>query len=110
MPPGAEQKGATSLLDAGDDRMQQTQFINGDLWGELDTSVTIPNDPGARAGAAWFDVRPSISNGVLTAAPLHRQGYVALAGNYLLYSAIQATPAGNSVMVVTLWRRDGCRA
>jgi hypothetical protein len=54
-PPGAEQKGATSLLNAGDDRMQQTQFINGDVWGELDTSVTIPNDPAARAGAAWFD-------------------------------------------------------
>jgi hypothetical protein len=102
IPPGAQQKGATSLIDAGDDRMQQTQFINGDVWGELGTSVTIPNDPAARAGAAWFDVRPTISNGVLTAAPLHRQGYVALAGNYLLYPAIQATPAGNAVMVMTL--------
>ena len=102
IPPGAEQKGATSLLDAGDDRIQQTQFINGDVWGELDTSVTIPNDSAARAGAAWFDVHPTVSNGVLTAAPLRRQGYVALAGNYLLYPAIQATPAGNAVMVMTL--------
>jgi hypothetical protein len=102
IPPGAEQKGATSLLDAGDDRMQQTQFINGDVWGELDTSVTIPNDSAARAGADWFDVHPTVSNGVLTAAPLRRQGYVALAGNYLLYPAIQATPAGNAVMVMTL--------
>ena len=32
MPPGAEQKRSTSLLDSGDDRMQQTQFINGQIW------------------------------------------------------------------------------
>ena len=32
MPPGAEQKGSTSLLDSSDDRMQQTQFINGHIW------------------------------------------------------------------------------
>jgi hypothetical protein len=102
IPPGAEQKGSDSLLDAGDDRMQQTQFINGDVWGELDTSVTIPNDPAPRAGAAWFDVHPALSGGVLSAATMRRQGYVAVAGNYVLYPALQATPAGNAAMVMTL--------
>jgi hypothetical protein len=102
IPPGAEQKGAGSLLDAGDDRMQQTQFINGDVWGELDTSVTIPNDPAARAGAAWFDVHPALSGGVLSAAAMRRQGYVAVAGNYVLYPAVQATPSGAAAMVMTL--------
>jgi hypothetical protein len=102
IPPGAVQKGSSSLLDAGDDRMQQVQFIGGDVWGELDTSVTIPNDPAARAGAAWFDVRPTLNNGLISTAPVHRQGYVSLAGNYLLYPAIQATPSGNAVMVMTL--------
>ena len=28
VPPGAQQKGATSLLDSGDDRMQQVQYID----------------------------------------------------------------------------------
>ena len=102
IPPAAEQKGSDSLLDAGDDRMQQTQFINGDVWGELDTSVTIPNDPQARAGAAWFDVHPALSGGVLSAATMRRQGYVAVLGNYVLYPALQATPAGNVAMVMTL--------
>jgi hypothetical protein len=102
VPPAAQQKGSSSLLDAGDDRMQQAQYINGDVWGELGTSVTIPNDPAARAGAAWFDVRPTLRNGVLATAPMHRQGYVAAAGNYLLYPALQATPAGNAAMVMTL--------
>ena len=63
IPPGAEQKGAPSTLDSGDDRMQQTQFINGQIWGELTTAVTIPGDSAPRAGAAWFAVRPSLSNG-----------------------------------------------
>jgi hypothetical protein len=102
VPPGAVQKGASSLLDAGDDRMQQVQYIGGDVWGALDSSITIPNDSPARAGAAWFDVRPTLSNGVVSAAPLHRQGYVALAGDYLLYPAVQATPSGKVAMVMTL--------
>jgi hypothetical protein len=102
IPPGAEQKGATSLLDSGDDRMQQVQYINGELWGALDTSVTIPKDTEARAGAAWFDVHPNLSNGVISAAQVRRQGYVSLSGNYVLYPAIQATPAGDVGMVMTL--------
>ena len=44
IPPGADQKGTGSTLDSGDDRMQQVQYINGELWGALDTSVTIPKD------------------------------------------------------------------
>ncbi len=102
IPPGAEQKGTASLLDAGDDRMQQVQYINGDVWGALDTSVTIPSDPAARAGAAWFDVHPTLSKGLVSATAPHRQGYVAVAGNYLLYPAIQAAPSGRAAMVVTL--------
>jgi hypothetical protein len=102
IPPGAQQKGATSLLDAGDDRMQQTQYIGGDVWGALDTSVTIPGDPAARAGAAWFDVRPALARGVITGAQPRRQGYVALSGNYALYPAIQATPSGKAVMVISV--------
>jgi hypothetical protein len=102
IPPGAQQKGASSLLDSGDDRMQQVQFANGTLWGELGTSLTIPNDPAERAGAAWFNVRTALNNGVITAARTLRQGYVATAGNYVLYPALQATPSGKVAMVFTL--------
>jgi hypothetical protein len=102
IPPGAQQKGSSSLLDAGDDRMQQAQYIGGHVWGSLDTSVTIPNDTAARAGAAWFDVRPTLSGSVIGSAQMHRQGYVALAGNYVLYPAIQATPSGKAVMVLSV--------
>jgi hypothetical protein len=101
IPPQAEQKGSSSLLDAGDDRMQQVQYIGGHIWGALDTSVTIPNDPAARAGAAWFNVTPTLSHNVITGASAH-QGYVALPGNYLLYPAIQAAPDGKVVMGMSL--------
>jgi hypothetical protein len=102
VPPGAEQKASTSLIDSGDDRMQQTQFINGSIWGELDTGVTIPNDPAQRAGAAWFDVRPVVAGGVITTAHMQRQGYVVMPGNYVLYPALQVTPSGSAAMVVSL--------
>ena len=102
IPPGASQKGAPSLLDAGDDRMQQVQFIGGHLWGALDTGVTIPNDTAPRAGIAWFKVLPILEGQRLAAAVLRGQGYVAAQGNDLLYPAIQANRDGAAAMVFTL--------
>ena len=102
IPPASDQKGSSRQIDSGDDRMQQTQSIGGELYGELTTSVTIPNDPSARAGAAWFDVHPSLSGGVLSGARMRRQGYVTLSGNDVIYPALQVTPSGNAAMVMTL--------
>ena len=102
LPPASDQKGSSSQIDSGDDRMQQTQSIGGEVYGELTTSVTIPNDPSARAGAAWFDVHPSLSGGVLSGANMRRQGYVTLSGNDVIYPALQVTPSGNAPMVMTL--------
>lgn len=103
VPPKAEQMGnAAQPLDSGDDRMQQAEFINGTIWAELDTGISIAGDSAPRAGAAWFNVVPSISGGVLSSAVMARQGYVALAGSYLLYPAIQADSAGNAAMVVSV--------
>ena len=101
-PPAAEQKGSSSLIDAGDDRMQQVQYINGSVWGELGTAVTIAGDPLQRAGAAWFQVEPRLGGGAVTAAQMQHQGYVSVAGNYVLYPALQSTPSGGAAMVVTL--------
>ena len=44
VPPPAPQKGAKSKLDSGDDRMQQTQFVAGTVWGELTTAVQPAGD------------------------------------------------------------------
>ena len=84
--PNAPQKGTTSLLTTDDDSMQQTQFINGSIWGELDTALTIPGDTAERAGAAWFRVRPHLTGGKLdSTAKFLQQGYVAVKGRYFIY-------------------------
>jgi hypothetical protein len=101
IPPQALQKGSTGLLDSGDDRMQQTQFINGTIWGALGTVVTPSGDATARAGAAWFNVQASIDDGRLDEARVVRQGYVAVKGNDLMYPAVQADANGNAAMVLT---------
>jgi hypothetical protein len=104
VPPKAIQKGSSSTLDSGDDRMQQVQYINGDLWGALGTAVTIPNDTAPRAGIAWFKVRPQLdTNGkLIRGAKIVKQSYVASLGNYLIYPAIQASPNGTAAIVMTL--------
>lgn len=100
-PPMAQQKGSTSLIDAGDDRMMQAQFTGGTLWGALGTAITIPNDPVERAGAAWFAVHPILTGDTITGAVMARQGYVASRGQSLLYPALQADAAGRAAMVFT---------
>lgn len=102
IPPSAIQRGSKSQLDAGDDRMQQVQFIEGELWGALDTAVTIPNDSAPRAAIAWFKIHPRLDGQKIVGAEVSSQGYVAYRGNYLLYPAIQANSRGTVAMVMTL--------
>jgi hypothetical protein len=98
-PPAPPQKGSTSKLTPDDDRMQQTEFAGGTVWGELDTAV-MP-DSAVRAGAAWFQVKPRLGGGAVTGAKIVRQGYVAARGRYLLYPAVQPDAAGNAAVVFT---------
>jgi hypothetical protein len=107
VPPSAQQKGTTSLLNTGDDRMQQTQFINGSIWGELTTALMIPGDPAERAGAAWFRVQPHLTAGKLdSATKILQQGYVAVKGRYFIYPALQVAPNGAAAMVGTISGSD----
>lgn len=101
VPPHAIQQGSTSTLDAGDDRMQATQFINGDIWGALGTAITIPGDSAPRDGIAWFQVHPSLSHGLVSPSMLVHQGYLASLGNEVLYPAIQAGPDHTAAVVFT---------
>ena len=101
-PPQADQKGSSSQLDSGDDRMQQTQFIGGDIWGELTTAVTPDGDSAPRAGAAWFRIHPDLVGSKLHGATLVGQGYVASRGKHVIYPALQVDGQGHGAMVFTL--------
>ena len=100
-PPAPPQKGSTSQLAGGDDRMQQTAFTGGTIWGELGTAVTPAGDTTPRAGGAWFQLKPRLANGVVAGGSIVRQGYVAVRGRYLIYPAVQPDAAGNAAMVFT---------
>jgi len=106
VPPNAQQRGTTSLLTTDDDRMQQTQFINGSIWGEVSTALTIPGDSAERAGAAWFRVVPRLSGSKLVGGTILQQGYVAVTGRYFIYPALQVAPNGAAAMVGTLSGSD----
>ena len=106
IPPAAAQKGSTSLINPDDDRMQQTQFINGEIWGALDTQVLPAGDSMPRAGVAWFRVKPHLKGSRLESAALTGQGYVLSEGQYLLYPAIQADGHGHAAIVFTLTSED----
>ena len=102
VPPPALQKGSSSPLDSGDDRMQQTQFINGEIWGALDTQVLSAGDNAPRAGAAWFRVKPHLAGSKIQGATMAAQGYVVSEGQDVLYPALQADGQGHAAMVFTL--------
>jgi hypothetical protein len=106
IPPNAQQRGAFSLLNTGDDRMQQTQFIGGSVWGELTTALTIPGDSTQRAGAAWFRVQPQVTGSNLVGGRVKQQGYVAVSGHYFIYPALQVARSGAAAMVGTLSGSD----
>jgi len=105
-PPAAPQKGATSKLNPDDDRMQQTQFVGGTVWGELTTAVKPAGDSTVRAGGAWFQVKPTLGSGRIASASIVRQGYIAAKGQYALYPAVQPDAAGNAAAVFTLTSKN----
>jgi hypothetical protein len=82
------------------DAMQETEYINGELVGALNTGLTIPGDTSTRSGVAWFVVHPSLSGSTVgSKTHVARQGYVAVQGEYLLYPHINMT--GSGAMAVT---------
>jgi len=72
------------FLQPNDDRMGQVEFIDHELWSAVSSAVTLPGEVVQRDGAAWF--RINTKNSKVT-----QQGYVAAAGQYLLYPTILHT-------------------
>ncbi len=101
LPPSA-QSPHNELLNTDDDRMQQVQFINGQLWSSLTTAITIPGDTQIRSAAAWFEIQPQLKGNVIGGANITNQGYVDMLGTYLMYPAIQASPDGTVAMTMSL--------
>ena len=48
-----------SSPDSNDTRMQQTWYVDGTLYGALDTAVRVAGQE--KAGVLWFAVRPDVN-------------------------------------------------
>ena len=89
-----------SHLDSNDTRMQQTWYVNGQLWGATDTAVWVNGQ--LKAGIAWFMVDPKINGAGKVEGKIKKQGYLALGGNNLTYPAIAIGANGKGVIAFTV--------
>ncbi|MGH2478584.1 MAG: hypothetical protein ACRDHW_02870, partial [Ktedonobacteraceae bacterium] len=94
---GVATNGITSeaILNPDDSSLLQMQFIDGHLVSALNTALTVGSDPVVRDGVAWFDVNARMGT-------IADQGFVASAGNYLLYPAILRNHEGTTVMTFSI--------
>ena len=90
-------------LDSNDSRMQQVTWVNGRLWGALDTALSLASNK--QAGVEWFNAGASTASGSLTATLLNK-GYVGLGNDNLTYPAIGVTSGGTGVMAFTVVGSD----
>ena len=93
-----------STPDSLDSRMQQTWYVNGQLWGSSGTAVRVGGE--LKAGIAWFGVEPKINGAGKVQAKLKRQGYLALANNNLTMPAIAIAPNGRGAIAFTIMGED----
>lgn len=93
-----------SHLDSNDTRMQQTWYVNGTLWGAVDTAVWVGGE--LKAGIAWFAVAPKINGAGKVEGQVKKQGYLALGGNNLTYPALAMATNGRGVIAFTVTGDD----
>ncbi|HEY7349940.1 MAG TPA: hypothetical protein VH599_16600 [Ktedonobacterales bacterium] len=116
-PPDARQKaGSTPLADfiaangdpvqelsklaGNDDRMNQVVFAHGLLYAGVNTVVQVPNGE-ERVGIAYFIVQPGFAHDRLK-AQVHKQGYVSVAGESVLFPSIGVNDHGDALIAFTL--------
>lgn len=111
-PPVARQKnGPTPLgdslnepenrIETNDDRMNQVVFADGRLWSGVNTSLKNARARPPHPGIAYFVVSPD-AKASRVSAEMDNQGYVAVAGNSVIFPAIGVNPKGKGVMTFTL--------
>ncbi len=90
----------TGVVTADFDAMQEVEYINGHLYGALNTSINVAGSSVALDGIAWFDVTPSLSGGTIGGSThVAAQGYVSKIGEYLLYPHINVAANGTAAIV-----------
>jgi hypothetical protein len=87
-------------LNANDSRMNQVTYVDGVLFGGVNTTVTSASGP-PRVGIAYFGVA-AVGTSLGVFAHILTQGYVAAAGENVLFPSIAVDPAGVGAMAFSL--------
>ena len=83
-------------ISVNDDRMQQVEYLNGNVYSSLNTGVG--SGTATRSGVAWFDVKTNNTNGTVA-----HQGYLATgSGASLMYPAIGLETSGKGAMTFSI--------
>jgi hypothetical protein len=91
-------------LDSSDTRLLQVWHADGSVWGALDTVVNVGGEE--RAGIAYFVVDPALHGRGRLDGRIVKQGYLAVAGNNVIYPAMAVRPDRNGAMAFTLVGKD----
>jgi hypothetical protein len=87
------------LIDTNDDRMNQVVYANGILWSGVNTPVHVGSN--YLTGIAYFGVMPWVAGKKLFAF-MANQGYVAVAGDNVIFPSIGANNHGQAAVAFTL--------
>jgi hypothetical protein len=91
-------------LDSSDTRLLQVWHADGSVWGALDTVVNVGGEE--RAGIAYFVVDPALQGRGRVNGRIVNQGYLAVAGNNVIYPAMAVRPDRKGAMAFTLVGKD----
>lgn len=101
IPLGASLGESEEFINTNDDRMNQVVYANGLLYSGVNTII----GDGTRTGIAWFAVKPSFSYGTVSGRVV-RQGYVAVAGDNVIFPSLAFAGDGAGVLAFTLVGQD----
>jgi hypothetical protein len=90
-----------SFVATNDQRMQQAVFANGKLWSALTTMIALDQDPNPHAGIAYFELSPSVEDGILK-VQVSSQGYLAVSNADVFYPALAVGADGKGAIAFTL--------
>jgi hypothetical protein len=96
IPLGKASQDPEGQLQADFNAIQQVTYTNGTLYAEAATGIS-----GNRVGTAWFAIAPSLS-GTTLSATVTDEGYVAVAGQSLIYPVIAVNASGQGFIAFTL--------
>ncbi len=86
-------------LATNDDRMNQVILSNGILYSGVNSKLKVHG--ASQTGAAWFAVQPNFVGPALKATVVN-QGYIAVAGNNVIFPSVGVDLDGDGAVVFTL--------